>query len=72
VFEWLLAEWHITPDYIVNNWTDELLNLMLEKLIERKKRELDAIQGNKVDDKVEDEALFKLAGNLIKVEKSGD
>jgi len=68
VFEWLLAEWHITPDYIVNNWTDELLNLMLEKLIERKKRELDAIQGNKVDDKVEDEALFKLAGNLIKVE----
>ena len=34
-----MAEWHVTPDYIVNNWTDELLNLMIEKLSERKKRE---------------------------------
>ncbi|KKL47865.1 hypothetical protein LCGC14_2331230, partial [marine sediment metagenome] len=22
-----MAEWHVTPDYIVNNWTNELLDL---------------------------------------------
>lgn len=34
-----MSEWHVTPDYIVNNWTDELLDLMIEKLVERRKRE---------------------------------
>jgi len=34
-----MAEWHVTPDYMLNNWTDELFDLMVEKLIERKKRE---------------------------------
>ena len=29
----------------MNNWTDELLSLMVEKLIKRKKREVDAIKG---------------------------
>jgi len=38
LFEYLLSEWHITPEYIINNWTEELLNLMLEKLVERKKQ----------------------------------
>jgi len=41
----LLAEWHITPDYIVSNWTEELLELMVKKLVERKQRESDAISG---------------------------
>ncbi len=35
-FEFLMAEWHLPPDYIINNWTDELLNLMVEKLTDRK------------------------------------
>jgi hypothetical protein len=26
-----LAEWHVTPDYINENWTEELLALMFEK-----------------------------------------
>ena len=34
-----MAEWHVTPDYIVNNWTEELLDLMMEKLAERWERE---------------------------------
>ena len=33
-----MVEWHITPDYIVNNWTDELLDLMIEKMVERANR----------------------------------
>ena len=32
----MLAEWGLPPDYIVNNWTEELLNLMTQKLAERK------------------------------------
>ena len=34
-----MSEWHITPDYIVNNWTDELFDLMVEKLVDRKDKE---------------------------------
>lgn len=39
-----MTEWHLPPDYIVNNWTDELFDLMVEKLVERKQREHDAIE----------------------------
>ena len=69
-----MAEWHVTPDHIVNNWTDELLNLMVEKMAERKERESqppppDDSGGKKVPDSV----LFARAGNLIKVKKvNGD
>jgi len=64
----MLAEWHLTPEYIINNWTDEKFNLMVEKLAERKAR-LAGVKSNKVSD----EELFAKAGNIIKVEKaSGD
>lgn len=66
-----MTEWHITPDYIVNNWTDELLNLMTEKLAERKKREVQAVKptGNSGGHKVPESVLFAHAKNLIKVVK---
>lgn len=69
-FEYLLSEWHVTPDYIVNHWTNELLDLMLEKLMERKKpRETGDSGGHKVSDST----LFARAGNLIEVvKKNGD
>ena len=60
-----MTEWHITPDYIVNNWTDELLDLMVEKLVERKKRETPPKDSGKVPESV----LFAKAKNLIKVVK---
>jgi len=65
----LLAEWHITPDYIVSNWTDELLELMVKKLTDRKQREMGAVEhikpqsNNKV---VSDETLFGQLGKKIK------
>jgi len=31
-----MSEWHLSPDYIVTHWTDELFDLMVEKLTERK------------------------------------
>jgi len=37
-----MAEWHVTPDYIVNNWTNELLDLMVKKLNERWERQSQA------------------------------
>lgn len=58
-----MAEWHLAPDYIIDNWTDELFDLMVEKLIERKKKQV----GSSEIDKVSDKELFASAGNLIKV-----
>ena len=34
-----MAVWGVTPDYITNNWTHELFDLMIIKLHERVKRE---------------------------------
>jgi len=62
-----MAEWHLSPDYIVNNWTDELLDLMVEKLVERKQREAQAISGD--SGKVPSSVLFARASHLIKVVK---
>jgi len=55
----------------LNNWTDELLALMVEKLVERKHRESDAIRGKPSTKKVSDTELFAAASNVIKV-KNGD
>ena len=66
-----MSEWHVTPDYIINNWTDELFNLMIEKLSERKHRELVAISsGDSGGYKVSDKTLFARARNMIKVVKN--
>jgi len=57
-----MTEWHVTPDYIVNNWTDELLDLMIDKLVERKK------QGTR-DNGVSAESLAAQSRGMIKVVK---
>ena len=57
-----MTEWHVTPDYIVNNWTDELLDLMIDKLVERKK------QGTR-DKGVSVESLAAQSRGMIKVVK---
>ena len=68
----MLTEWHVTPDYVVANWTEELLELMLDKLIERKKREVAAIRGHSVDQEptgdnvISDQAFFNAAGIKVK------
>jgi len=43
---------------------------MVEKLIERKHRESDAMSGRPSHKKVSDTELFKVASNVIKVEKN--
>jgi len=69
----MMAEWHLPPDHIVGNWTDELLNLMIEKMVERKQRESDAISGKKTEEvSVSPEALGKISRGMIKVVKRGD
>ncbi len=61
----MMSEWHVTPDYIVNNWTDELLDLMIKKRNERLNKPV------KLPDeyKASDDALFAQAKNLVKVVK---
>ena len=63
-----MAEWHVTPDYIVNNWTDELFNLMVDKYVERRQQETQATPETG-EQKVSDKMLFAQASNLIKVVK---
>ena len=67
-----MAEWHLPPDYIVDNWTDELLELMIEKLVERRTR--DTPPSGPVDTRpgvrrVSDATLFRMMGNKVKVNK---
>ena len=67
-----MSEWHQPPDYIINNWTDELLDLMIEKLVERKEREVDAIKGKTApskDNSVSIETLSAMSNDMIKMEK---
>ncbi len=59
-----MSEWHLSPDYIVTHWTDELFNLMVEKLTERKKLK-------PKDNTVPVETLAAHAHGLIEV-KHGD
>jgi len=73
LFEFLLAEWHLPADYILDNWTDELLDLMVEKLVARKQREARIMRsgpsGTSERQKVPDSVLFARAKNLVKVVK---
>ena len=54
-----MAEWHLTPEWVLDNWTNEELTLMVEKLAERKRRESDAYKGvSRESAKVSDTELF--------------
>jgi len=65
-----MSEWHVTPDYIVTHWTDELFDLMIEKLKERRDRETNKIREvTSRKTLVSDSALFARAKNMIKVVK---
>lgn len=67
----MMAEWHITPDYILNNWSDELFNLMLRKLNERKQRESESYDGSGEDkgEVVSEEVFLAKAGHMVKAMK---
>ncbi|GAG91868.1 unnamed protein product [marine sediment metagenome] len=69
--EFLMSEWHVTPDYIVNNWTDELFDLMVEKLVERRERTSDTASKTQSpqDHSVSPETLAAMSRGMIKVEK---
>jgi len=67
-----MVEWHVTPDYIINNWTDELLQLMIYKLEERKERESDItkeLPPKQQREVISDTELFSRSSNLIKWDK---
>ena len=63
-----MTEWHVTPDYIVTHWTDELLDLMIKKRKERYDREQvrEVTSGQRL---VPEEVLFAQGKNMIKVVK---
>lgn len=67
-----MVEWHVTPNLIINNWTDELLDLMMKNLIKRKEREVDAMQSPRETVKPDKFAENPYFGNtdFIKVVKN--
>lgn len=68
-----MVEWHLSPDYIINNWTDELLDLMITCMHTRKQKELASLPPVPGDiQKVSDAQLFDQLGNNIKVVKHGN
>lgn len=52
--------------YIVNNWTDELFVLMMDKFMSRKEAINNALKGKKT---VSEDELFAQMGNKLKVIK---
>ena len=56
------------PEHIVENWTHEKLNLMIEKLTERKQRE----RGEKPEETLPDAASFAGLTDKIKVIKQSE
>ena len=71
MFEFLLAEWHLPPDYIVTHWTDELFGLMADALISRKQREMKATEGKSTTPTQKKVSVTELANmtNMVKVVK---
>jgi hypothetical protein len=65
------VEWHLPPEYILDNWTDEELEIMVEKLVERKDRELRAL-GKKTPKTVPEPQFFAQAGIKYKKVHSGN
>ncbi len=66
----MMAEWHVPPDYIVNNWTEELLDLMIRKMVKRRLREASGTKGETT--RVSDTELFRKTGVTVKGAKHGD
>ena len=58
-FEFFLHEWGTAPDYILNNWSDELFALMIGKLNARYEKQ----PAN--DGKSSDAALFHEMGSAV-------
>ena len=70
-----MVEWGVTPDYIVNNWDEDMLDLMIDRLNQRKQREQEAMQGrgrNLGKTMVSDTELFAQLGQSIKIERKPD
>jgi len=72
----MMAEWRVTPDYVVTHWTEELLNLMLEKLTARYRRIANNTQPTDRkhglathDNVVSDKELFGMLGKHIKTRR---
>ena len=61
----MMSEWHVTPDYITNNWTNELLDLMIGKRNER----IGQLNQPRKSGNVSEDVLFSKASKLIKVVK---
>ncbi len=61
-----MTEWHIPFDHILNHWSDEQLDVMVQKLTERKAREA-ACPPKVPEHRVSVDQLAKGSRNMVKV-----
>lgn len=54
----MLHEWNLTPEYIINNWTDAKFNLMIDALSERLKPKKTVQSSNQNETRISDKAFF--------------
>lgn len=59
-----MCEWGVTPDYIVNNWTEELFVLMVDALATRKERETESVRHS--ERVVSGADMFRMIGAEVK------
>ena len=64
VYEFILVEWRLTPEYIQGHWTDEEFSLMVEKLNARKLRHQREIHHGSAN-VVPDYAIFGMMGDKV-------
>ena len=70
----LMAEWHVPPDHIAENWSDELFSLMVKKLTDRRERERKAIEKPEKEGRnlISSEELIEQMGSSVEVIKGDD
>ncbi len=62
-----MSYWHVTPEYVLNNWTDEKLYYLTKALEHRLLKEA----GKEPPKEVSDDLIFQMAKG-VKVNKVGD
>jgi len=62
--EFAAAEWHLDPQTILATWSEEFLEIMFVKCVERKEREAKAMKGESEQDEGDFEKFAQNFGGV--------
>jgi hypothetical protein len=61
-----LSEWHVTPEYINEHWTEELFAFLFEKRNEKLRRFNNSEENSQDVPKIENGMFFRAHGITVK------